>query len=96
MPNPTSYSWVAVNDPFPPTIFVQTLDATTLRVIYSKGVVQSEATDIANYAFTGGLQALAIVSESPAYYLVTTSPQSPATSYTLTVSGVHDLDGNLI
>ena len=97
MANPTSYTWNAIPDGLPPTIIgVAVLDAFTLRVIFSEGMVTSEATNTVNYSFTGGLVALQIVQESSSVYIVTTTQQVAGQSYTLTVSNVHDLNGNLI
>lgn len=93
----TSYSWNLVPDNTPPVLSaVQVLDGFTLRVIYSKAVVVAQATVPANYGFDNGLVAQSVVSENSFSYLVTTSQQTPATSYLLTVSNVQDLFGNTI
>lgn len=97
MPNPTSYTWDTQSDLTGPVIsLVEVIDAFTIRVIYNEPVVIAEATNALNYTFTGGLVAQSVVSETAASYVVTTSEQTPATSYTVTVNNIHDLIGNLV
>jgi len=96
MSNPTSYSWVTNEDIVSPTISsIVVVDAFTLRVIYSEAVVSQEAVNPTNYSFNGGLTVQSITEETAASYLVKTSQQTPAFSYTLTVNNVHDLFGNV-
>lgn len=96
MANPNSYTWNSSSDVPPFILNVEVLDAFTLRVIYNEAVVTAEATNVTNYSFTSGLAALQIISESSSVYVVTTSQQTAGQSYTLTVSNVHDLNGNVI
>lgn len=96
MPNPTSYSWSASPDATPPTFVVQVVDGFTIRVIYSEAVVLSQALDLDNYSFDLGLTATAIRQISETVFEVTTSQQTPSVLYTLTVSGVSDLNGNTL
>lgn len=96
MSNPTSYTWNSQAGVNPYILDVRVLDAFTLRVIYNEAVVQSEATNTTNYSFTSGLVALQVTAESSSVYLVTTTQQIAGQSYTLTVSNVHDLNGNAI
>lgn len=94
---PANYTWNAVNDAAPPTIqSASSVDAFTVRVIFSEDVLAEEALDASNYTFTGGLTAVSVSQESPAVYLVVTSAQTPAMSYTVTATNIHDLAGNLI
>lgn len=94
MSNPTSYTWNAVADITPPYIAqVIVLDAYTLRVIYSEPVVQAEAIITANYVIDNGLSVLGVVAENDISYIATTTQQTPAQTYTLTVSNLHDLNG---
>jgi len=96
MPNPTSYSWTVGDSTSPSVSSVVVLDAFRIRVIYSEPVVSSEALIAGNYGFTAGLVATSVSEESSSSYIVSTSQQTPGQSYTLTVSNVHDLNGNLI
>jgi hypothetical protein len=92
-------AWNCNGDSTPPVLYsVQVVDGTVLNVIYSEPVVVSEALVAANYAITGsgGLNVLSVERVSDTTYRVTTTLQSPGASYTLTVSNVHDLNGNLI
>jgi hypothetical protein len=95
-PNPTSYTWNAQVNSKPFILDVIVVDAFTLRVIFNEGMVTEEATDTTNYTFTNGLVALQIVAQSASVYIVTTTQQAAGQSYTLTVSNVHDLNGNVI
>lgn len=93
---PATYVWTAMADAVAPTITAQSLDAYHVRVIFSEEVVAAEALVASNYTFTGGLSSISVVKESPSVYIVTTSAQSPTSSYTVTASNIHDLAGNLI
>ena len=94
---PTSYTW-PVTGASPTVANVRSVDLTTIDVTFSEDMVLAEALDMANYAFSGGLTALSIVnvSGSSRAYRVTTSAQTPAASYTVTVSNVHSLAGQAI
>lgn len=97
MSNPTSYSWTAVVDALAPTIaMVDVLDSVTIRIFFSEAVVESEASNLANYSFDNGLQAIEITRENGFTYLMTTSTQTAGQSYTITASNIHDVNGNLI
>jgi hypothetical protein len=62
------------------------------RVTFTKPIALSSATNIANYAFSGGLQIQRAVLSTVDRKTVTlvTSHQTPSTAYTLTVNGVTD------
>lgn len=72
------------------------IDAFRVRVIYSEPVVVSEATNPANYSVSPTLSVFSVTSDSSSNFIVTTSQQTPGTSYTLTASNIHDEKGNLI
>lgn len=99
MSQPQSYNWTVVAETTPPTLFmVRVVDARHLEVTFSEAVVTAEALNTANWLITGGaglaVQSVAQVTSS--VYTLTTAAQVPGTSYTLTASNIHDLNGNLI
>lgn len=65
----------------------------SLKVIYSEPVVAADALDIANYSIPG-LTVLGAAYETDSVYILTTSLQTPGTSYTVTVTNVRDLKNN--
>ena len=70
-----------------------------VTVTFSERVRAATAESLANYQLDGGLQIVEITSVSATAVRLTTSPQTPGKSYTLTVNGVRDLAagaGNLI
>jgi hypothetical protein len=69
------------------------LDGHTLKVIFSEAVVEADALDTANYSIPG-LTVLGAAYETDNTYILTTSLQSPNTSYTVTVTNVRDLKDN--
>lgn len=97
MTNPTSYSWSLTGDVVAPVVYsASSQNGTTVIVIFSEPVVSSEALVAENYTFDGGLTSVSVGQVSETAYQVTTTAQTPGTSYTVTVSNVHDLNGNLI
>lgn len=82
-----------------PAIYsIQSVNLTTIQVVFTEDVVFAEAMNPSNYVLTGGLatQSVINVAGSQRVFRLTTSTQTAAASYTLTVSNVHDLAGNLI
>ncbi len=73
-------------------------DGYHVKVIFSEQVVVAEALIPANYAITGGggLTVFEVTQETALVYRLRTSLQTPGQSYLLTVSNIHDLQGNLI
>jgi len=73
-------------------------DALHAKVIFSEAVLEAEALISANYLITGGagLTVYGVVKETDQVYVLTTSLQVSGQSYTVTVSNIHDLYGNLI
>jgi hypothetical protein len=67
-------------------------------VSFSEPIDPTSAGAIGNYSLSGGLTVLnaSVVGDNPAQVLLTTSPQTLGTVYTLTVKGVHDLFGNTV
>lgn len=95
---PFAYSsWVTVVDNTPPVLYsLISVTATLVKVIYSEAVNTSDALTVGNYSLNNGLVALSVSQVSPSIYLLTTTAQTPSTVYTLTVSNVRDLYGNVI
>lgn len=73
-------------------------DALHAKVVFSEAVVSSEALVPTNYIITGGagLTVYAVTKETDLVYTLTTSLQVVGQSYTVTVSNIHDMYGNLI
>lgn len=80
-----------------PTVLIgQSIDARTLQVSFSEPVVESEAETGANYSVDNGLTVSTGVKVSDTVFRLTTSKQTVGQLYTVTVSNIHDLSGNLI
>ena len=73
-------------------------DGFHVKVIFSETVVESEALIAANYVITGGagLSVFEVFKETDKVYRLRTSLQTVGQTYTVTVSNIHDLQGNLI
>ena len=73
-------------------------DALHAKVIFSEAVVEAEALLSTNYIVTGGagLTVYGVTKETDLVYVLTTSLQVAGQLYTVTVSNIHDLYGNLI
>lgn len=82
----------------PPTIVIAfpENDAFKVDVIFSEAVVDTEALIAANYSINNGLQVFSVDKLSSSSYRLHTSQQTAGVTYTLTVSNIHDLKGNLI
>lgn len=91
------FEYLVVEDLTPPEVEgVEAPEGRLLIVTFSEAVVEAEALDPANYSLDNGLVVLDLEKISASQYRITTSLQTPGLSYNLTVSGVHDLSGNLI
>jgi hypothetical protein len=66
-------------------------DFNGVLVTFSEPVTEATASNPANYSLSGGLTISAVTVVSPTKVLLTTSAQTPGTSFTLTVNGVQDL-----
>lgn len=73
-------------------------DGYHVKVIFSEPVVVAEALIPANYVITGGagLTVFEVTQENASIFDLRTSLQVVGQSYLLTVSNVHDMQGNLI
>lgn len=71
-------------------------DAYKVDVIFSEAVVDTEALVAANYSINNGLQVYSVDKLSDSSYRLHTSQQTAGVVYTLIVSNIHDLKGNLI
>ena len=90
---PPVLSFTAVADS-PYVAMAQALDARTVRVIYSEPVESSGALTITNYSISPLLRVLAARKETDATYILTVDPQTPGTSYLLTIVNVEDPSQN--
>lgn len=70
--------------------------STTVLATFSEPVVVIEASVFTNYSFDNGLLSVSVAYVSATEYLVTTSVMHPTTIYTMSVSGIHDLAGNVV
>jgi hypothetical protein len=94
-----------LRDVVPPRLLRARGDATLERVIVTfavgacgwPGLYACSAQDLLNYSFSGGIIASnALLDGSGTNVILTTSPLTPGTIYTLTVNDVADLNGNTI
>ena len=79
-------------DSAPPTLLSATgLDFMHVRVAFSEPVSAATANDSASYALSDGLVVPgAALTADPTLVVLTTCPQTPGSTYTLTVTGVRD------
>jgi hypothetical protein len=89
----TSLSFIGVGH-LPSLVSANPLTPNTVEATFSEAVVAVEALAFSNYSFDNGLSAVSVAQVSSTIFIVTTSEMTPATIYTLTVSGIHDLAGN--
>lgn len=88
----------------PKVVTAVAIDETTVRLTYDKEVKHVAAGNVddalnpANYAFTGGLVATGVVlfQASPTIVDINVAPDMEHINYTVTVSAVQDLAGNVI
>lgn len=72
-------------------------DSLTVRITFNEDMKNNvDLTDIANYSFTGGLAASAVVRINSTMVDVTVNEMTDSASYTVTVTNVVDLGGNEI
>lgn len=71
-------------------------DSRLLDVIFDEQVVDAEALTPSNYSIDHGLVVTKVEKISGIQYRLTTSRQTPGVVYTVSVTGIHDMSGNLI
>lgn len=94
-PFTTNFSGVGI----PPYLVVAGAeDGYHVKVIFSEPIVTSEALVAGNYVITGGagLTVYEVTQETALTFVLRTSLQTIGQSYLVTVSNIHDLQGNLI
>lgn len=96
MPVTLTYTVIKGDGSVPEVTSVLPTDCRTLEAIFSKAVVEVEALDPGNYATTPPLAIKSVQKVGDRRYRLKTSKQDELVSYLITVSNVHDLDGNLI
>ncbi len=72
----------------------RSIDARTLRVVFSEDVMTEDAILPENYTISGGLTISAVESVSATTYVLTTSKQTAGEEYTITAVDIRDLAGN--
>jgi hypothetical protein len=75
---------------------VSVINTERLLVTYSKPMNEWDCRDSSNYSISPDLRILKIEKRSDNTFLLHTDPQTPAVSYSLTVTGVRDYLGNVI
>lgn len=80
----------------PITVMARSVDARTVHVIFSERVVEEDAIQVANYSFTPPLSVVSSKRITDSQYELVTSKQEDSTLYTVQVSNIRDLAGNLI
>jgi len=90
--NPNAFASLSfVGDGHLPSLVSATpASPTSITVVFSEPVVAVEALVWSNYSFDNGLLAVSVAQVSSTVFTV----MHPATIYTVTVSGIHDLAGN--
>ncbi len=93
---PYSMNAVAVGL-LPQALSARAIDARLIEVVFiNEAVVQSEAMNPANYSITPTLAVTAVAFVNANTYRVTTDRQTRGVSYTVVVSNIHDVHGDLI
>jgi len=96
---PYTAVYVGVGDG-PTVTSISVPNINTIDVTFSESVVVSEATNAANYSVTGGLYPVSVGTASLLVgnvYRLSVSPSlASGESYTLSVSNIHDMFGNLV
>jgi len=80
-------------DTVPPSLLgAASISSNSIHVLFSEPVVPADATDINNYMLNNGVTVLsASMANSNRAVILSTSPLTPDTTYTLTVSQIRDL-----
>lgn len=91
--SPASFTFTAVAVP-PVATLAQPLDSRHVRVIFSESVIPYEALMTGNYSISPPLDVLSVSQETERNYILTTSPQTSGTTYTITVTNVRDNSQN--
>ena len=96
-PGPFTTNFTGIGTP-PYVALAGAEDGFHVKVIFSEIVVESEALVAGNYLITGGagLTVYDVFKETDQVYRLRTSLQVVGQTYTVTVSNIHDLIGNLI
>lgn len=90
----------------PQVVRAEVVDSENFRVVFSELVTSKTAKALGNYRVTGGLSVVSVTPEeeqtadgvkaTSQVVVRTTPPQTPGVTYTVTVTGVTDLAGNVI
>lgn len=80
----------------PTALLARSIDARLIEVTFDEPVLTSDAINAANYNIAPTLTVVNIYQVSPTIYRLVTSKQAIGQLYMVTITGIHDLDGNLI
>jgi hypothetical protein len=80
----------------PQALLARSIDARLMEVVFDEPVNEAEAVIAANYSISPPLTVVSVTVVSPTIMRLVTSRQTRAQLYTVTVSGIHDISGNLI
>lgn len=92
---PFTADYVGAGDA-PTAVMARSIDAYTAEIVFDEPVVEVEALDPTHYSISPTLKVSSVVKVTASVYRLTTVRQTQGTVYTVTVSGIHDLNGNLI
>lgn len=92
---PYSMNAVAVGL-LPQALSARAIDARLIEVVFNEAVVQTEAMNVANYAITPTLAVHSVSFVNANTYRIVTDRQTRGTVYTVVVSNIHDINGDLI
>lgn len=83
--------------PFQPSLITaQSINIRKVRVVFDVAMKINEATDPVNYEISPPLSVTLVVAEDDHTFIVTTAPQVPGNTYTITASDMHDINGNSV
>lgn len=93
----TPYQFNFTGQGVPPVFaMVRPVDARTLHVIFSEAVLESDATNPANYTITPSLPVLSATKITDRHYELKTLKQNELTTYSVEISNIRDLAQNLV
>ena len=80
----------------PHALIARSVDARTFEITFDRAMNAVEATNPANYSVSPTLKVVSVSKVLDSVYRATTARQSQGVLYTVTVSNIHDEDGNEI
>ena len=92
---PFTFNYVGVGIP-PLAILARSIDSRTLEIAFTAAMVESEALNPIHYSISPPVAVFSVVKVLDSIFRLTTGRQERGVSYSVTVSGIHDIYGNLI